>query len=107
MIELAYKLLTKLGITTHQDKVLHALVGFAIAFIVSFFSQELAVILGVVAGVGKELYDKYVKKTMFDFFDLFATFCGVFTGVVAYGVFFMRDFLKAWQNEFPSEVRNA
>ena len=44
-------------------------------------------ILPVIAvAVGKELRDKYIKKTYFDFFDMFATLLGGWIGIMIIGL---------------------
>lgn len=40
--------------------------------------------LAVVAGIGKELYDKYIKITKFDWHDIFADAAGTLVGSCVY-----------------------
>lgn len=56
------------------DKFLH----FSFSFIIASFFLNPFVVLGVVFAVnfGKELFDKYVKKTKFDIWDLVAGLAG-------------------------------
>ena len=65
-----------------SDKLLHSMVGntiFVVAFIISylFYSQwiALAMAIGVVLLVGfvKELYDKFIKHTFIDWYDIVAS----------------------------------
>ncbi len=87
MIEKIYTLMGKIGITKVQDKILHFVVGF---FIVSFLflivEDYIAFFMMLFAAFGKELYDKYVKKTEANFFDFFATLLGGFVGLIFCGV---------------------
>jgi mannose/fructose/N-acetylgalactosamine-specific phosphotransferase system component IIC len=61
------------------DLILHFLAGFFIATLFQF-NFILMVIAVAVIGLGKELYDKFVKKTTFDFKDLAYTLTGGFVG---------------------------
>ena len=62
------------------DKIIHFLGGFFISTL--FQSTGIYMILpAVLIGAGKELYDRYYKKTKFDWIDLAATVAG---GFVAY-----------------------
>ena len=72
-----------------QDKILHFLIGFAIATVLQFMGVWM--LLPVLAiGAGKELYDKYIKKTTFDVVDLVCTFAG---GYFGYWVFLIYQVL--------------
>ncbi len=87
MIEKLYELMTKIGITRNQDKVLHFMAGFMIA--ISFtlvFAPIYGVVAGVVAGLGKEAWDQYQYDGA-DFFDFFVTISGTWTGVMLLGLF--------------------
>lgn len=67
-----------------QDKLKHSFVGnliFLIVFLISLlitskiiFSLLIAFIVLLSAAVSKELYDKYVKKTFIDWYDIVAAF---------------------------------
>ena len=62
------------------DKIAHFALGYMIADLcekTGFY----AVLIALLAGVSKELFDKYVKHTVFDWFDLACTVGG---GFVAY-----------------------
>ena len=58
----------------HNDKLVHWLTCIAIGLLVLFITANiyLAITTIVVAGFGKELYDKYIKKTFFDWLDIVA-----------------------------------
>lgn len=65
------------------DKLLHSMVGnaiFVVIFIITYLFYSLwiasAMAIGVVLLVGlvKELYDKYIKKTFIDWWDIVAAF---------------------------------
>lgn len=57
-----------------QDKLLHFF-GFGFG---SFFMCNgwIALLVGLIGGLGKELFDKYVKKSEFDYLDWLASFLG-------------------------------
>ena len=67
-----------------QDKLKHSFVGnliflgtFLISFIATYkITLSLLIAFGVLltAAVSKELYDKYVKKTFIDWYDIVAAF---------------------------------
>lgn len=67
-----------------QDKLKHSFVGnliFLVTFLISLFitskilfSLLIAFIVLLSAAVSKELYDKYVKKTFIDWWDIVAAF---------------------------------
>lgn len=67
-----------------QDKLKHSFVGnlifletFLISFIVTYkiaLSLLVAFLLLLSAAVSKELYDKFVKKTFIDWYDIVAAF---------------------------------
>jgi hypothetical protein len=68
--------------TIPTDKILHLSAGFTIAIVLSFVvGPMIGVAAGAAAGVAKEVYDKYIKKTTFDFFDMFATIIGSVLGM--------------------------
>ena len=90
MIQKLYELISKIGITKGQDKVLHFLAGFVVGvfgmLLLPYDFIPYPVVAVVAVAVGKELYDKYIKKTDFDFFDMLITICGGFVGIVSMGV---------------------
>lgn len=71
-----------------QDKLKHSFVGnliflgtFLISFIATYkITLSLLIAFGVLltAAVSKELYDKYVKKTFIDWYDILAAFVPYF-----------------------------
>lgn len=69
----------------YKDKGCHFIAGFVITFIVGLiayyvgvdYPQGHGVLAGVLAGVGKEVYDLYSK---FDFYDIISTWAGTFVG---------------------------
>ena len=92
MIDSLYNLLSRFGITSHQDKVLHFVVGLGLGVIGQLlFPESILMLIPVLVGaIGKELYDELVRDTYFDFFDMIATIAGGFAGIVTYG-------LLAWE----------
>ena len=87
MIGLIYGLMAKVGITEHQDKVLHFIAGFTVGGVtVYLFPLTLMPLFAtvIVAG-GKELYDAYVKGSESDFFDFFVTLVGGWIGITLVG----------------------
>lgn len=62
------------------DKLAHFLGGFFIATVFQFLGV-LMIVPAIKVGLLKEMYDKYYKKTKFDWYDLVSTVAG---GVVAY-----------------------
>ena len=73
----------------YLDKILHFLVGFAIAtVVVVLFRNSTNLFLfgfmaSIVGGILKEVYDLKVKKSRFDWYDVFATVAG---GIAAISV---------------------
>lgn len=63
-----------------KDKLYHLVAGFAIAFSVAFWRPEIGLIAAMAAGVLKEVYDKYGKKTEADPLDTIATTVGGIVG---------------------------
>ena len=65
------------------DKMLHFLVGFFLASLTTVFVHDptWGILTAIVAGFLKECYDKWIKKTRFDYLDWWATGFG---GVVLY-----------------------
>lgn len=66
-----------------EDKLLHSKIGniiFLIIFILSYIKRSFlhalisALIVVFLVGLLKELYDKYVKKTFIDWWDIVAAF---------------------------------
>ena len=88
MMDKLYLILTNLGINRGQDKILHLIVGFIVGAVVHYFTLGTlwALVAVIAVGVGKEIYDLNIKKTMFDFFDMFATLLGGWLGIMAVGL---------------------
>jgi len=71
-----------------NDKTLHFFAGVIIAVSITLLSTPLiGAAVGALAGVGKELFDKYIQKEEFDFFDMFFTMAGAWIGVMALHLF--------------------
>ena len=66
-----------------KDKVYHLVAGFVIAFAISFWRPDAGLFAAIAAGVLKEVYDKYVKKTEADPLDTIATTVGGIVGAAA------------------------
>lgn len=66
-----------------KDKLYHLIAGFAIAFSVAFWRPEIGLIAAMAAGILKEVYDKYGKKTEADPLDTIATTVGGVIGAIA------------------------
>ncbi|MDH6309284.1 hypothetical protein M2451_002830 [Dysgonomonas sp. PFB1-18] len=65
---------TKIDNAIPKDKLLHFCSGLLLAQFAYIWIWLL--FLPVIAGFGKELYDKYVRKTRFDWYDAAATIAG-------------------------------
>lgn len=66
------------------DKIIHFLAGYAVADIAYQFYPAFGgwiILFAISAGLLKEMYDKYIKKTMFDWRDLLVTILGGFLAV--------------------------
>ena len=66
------------------DKILHFLAGYAIADLAYHLHPAFGgwiILFAVGAGLLKELYDKYIKKSVFDYKDLVLTITGGFLAV--------------------------
>jgi hypothetical protein len=72
-----------------KDKRLHAAAGFIIALLLSVISPLIGIIATVVAGIGKEVYDKVIKKGKAELLDFVFTFLGGVLGVIAYQVIYL------------------
>ena len=62
------------------DKVYHLAAGFIISLIFGFINPVLGLALAIIAGVGKEIYDKKIKKSVIDPLDVIATVVGGILG---------------------------
>lgn len=65
-----------------SDKLLHSMVGntiFVVAFITAYLLYSLwialamAIVVVLLAGLSKELYDKFIKRTFIDWWDIIAS----------------------------------
>lgn len=66
---------TKIENLIEKDKLMHFCVGLLLAQLI--YLSLWFVLLPVFIGIVKELYDKYVRKTGFNWWDLLATVLGV------------------------------
>lgn len=64
-----------------QDQVYHFIVC-ALVVLNCLMPLWVAVLLAVILAVGKELYDKYIKKTLFDWTDIYADLLGIALGIL-------------------------
>ena len=62
------------------DKIYHLLAGFIVSLIFGFINPVLGLALAIIAGVGKEIYDKKIKKSVIDPLDVIATVLGGILG---------------------------
>lgn len=69
------------------DKIAHFIAGLIIGVISFFLIPNSVFVLAPVLIVAslKELYDKYIKKSNFDFFDFFATMLGGWLAIIGSG----------------------
>lgn len=58
------------------DKIYHLVAGFVISLVFGLINPVLGLVLAVIAGVGKEIYDKKIKKSVIDPLDAIATVLG-------------------------------
>lgn len=65
-----------------KDKLIHFCIGLLFAQLMYFSLWFL--LLPMVIGIVKELYDKYVRKTGFNWWDLLATVLGVVPVLILY-----------------------
>ena len=62
------------------DKIYHLVAGFIISLIFGLINPVLGLALAIIAGVGKEIYDKKIKKSVIDPLDVIATVLGGILG---------------------------
>ena len=62
------------------DKIYHLVAGFIISLIFGLINPVLGLVLAIIAGVGKEIYDKKIKKSVIDPLDVIATVLGGILG---------------------------
>lgn len=65
---------TKIENAIPADKLLHFYCGFLLAHFAHIWIWFL--LLPIIAGFGKELFDKYIKKSKFDVKDMLVTWAG-------------------------------
>jgi len=68
--------------TDDTDKILHCAVGFTIAFYFGLYNQFLGLSLAILAGIGKEVYDRLSKKGEPEAWDLVFTTLGGLFGIL-------------------------
>ena len=85
MIAWMIDVLSVLGITRGQDKVLHFIAGFIVGAVGMLLFGGFSVIAVIAVAIGKELYDEF-KYGGFDFFDMFATLVGGWVGIITIGL---------------------
>lgn len=78
---------TKIENMIEKDKLIHFCVGLLMAQLI-YFSLWF-ILLPVIIGTAKEVYDKYVRKTGFNWWDLLATVSGVVPVLVVIVVKYM------------------
>ncbi len=66
-----------------KDKLYHLIVGFIIGVLFGFINPLVGIFTATGAGVGKEIYDKKIKKSVIDPLDVIATVLG---GVLGTGL---------------------
>jgi hypothetical protein len=66
---------TKIDNAIPKDKLMHFCAGLLLAQFAYIWIWLL--LLPVIAGIGKEIYDKYIKRSKFDWWDICATWLGV------------------------------
>ena len=70
-------------LTQNFDKILHATVCYLIVLTLAhLYSLTTGIVWAVIWGILKELYDKYIKKTCFDWSDIKADIVGIIAGIV-------------------------
>jgi hypothetical protein len=73
----------KIGnVEIEKDKLLHFGVSAAIVLLVTFFAGNVlaGIVLALVAGLGKELFDLLIRKTEFSWDDVVADILGIIVG---------------------------
>lgn len=63
-----------------KDKLYHLVAGFIIGIVFGFWNPVIALFAAGAAGVGKEVYDMYIKKSFADPVDTISTFVGGMLG---------------------------
>jgi len=66
-----------------RDKQLHILAGLVVFVVVGFLSSPITgLIAGILAGLVKEMFDRYIQDENFDIKDLLATVAGAVLGFI-------------------------
>lgn len=73
-----------------HDKLVHWLTCVAIGLFILWLTRSIywSIAAIVVAGFGKELYDKFVKKTFFDWWDIVADLAAIPIVLLIYFLFY-------------------
>ena len=71
----------------YLDKILHFLAGYFIASLFGFIGMY-SILVALSAGILKELYDRYIKKTKFDLADLACTVSGGIAWTVIWAILY-------------------
>jgi hypothetical protein len=71
---------------SQSDKRGHFIVGAAITQIIGLGDIWIGLIAGLVAGLGKEWWDKYTGRGVYDLVDMYATWAGVVCGFVVLAI---------------------
>ena len=72
----------KIGVQT--DKVLHFLVCFGIAFVLSFVNPIMAGVFCLILGLYKEFMDMHEKENYWSWQDIIADIVGICFGIILY-----------------------
>lgn len=76
---------SKITNTVGEDKLLHF---FGFGFFAFFLSNWWLILLfGLIGGFAKELFDKYVKQSKFDYVDWLASFLGTIPPAIYWLIF--------------------
>lgn len=70
------------------DKVKHIVACFCIAFPIGILNPIAGLVVAILVGIGKEVYDKVSGKGVADFWDLVADFIGAVFGCFCSGIIF-------------------
>ena len=67
------------------EKYVHFGVALLLFFLFLIFTTwQIAVVLVLTLSIGKELYDKYIRKTRFDLYDLGVDILGILSAILVY-----------------------
>lgn len=79
---------TKIDNAIPKDKLMHFCAGLLLAQFAYIWIWFL--LLPVIAGIGKEIYDKYIKRSKFDVKDMLVTWLGVVPVIVIIVIIFIK-----------------